>query len=89
MFSSNTSMKPRLSLEVVPAWGRHLTHYLTLVWMNIIIFSSNENLKAKVYEGDCLSNMDLKVVQDHAKSVRSRLDIIRRHGEGSKNYDDI
>ncbi len=53
------------------------------------------NLKAKVYEGDwkaknlkqlenkirtCLSNMDLKVVQDHAKTVRSRLDIKRRHG---------
>ncbi|RNA24474.1 arthropsin type [Brachionus plicatilis] len=54
-----------------------------------------ENLKAKVYESDwkaknlkqlenkirtCLRNMDPKVVQDHAKTVRSRLDIIRRHG---------
>ncbi|RNA39083.1 hypothetical protein BpHYR1_012780 [Brachionus plicatilis] len=28
----------------------------------------------------CLSNMDPKVVQYHAKTVRSRLDIIRRHG---------
>ncbi|RNA34094.1 hypothetical protein BpHYR1_009858 [Brachionus plicatilis] len=30
----------------------------------------------------CLSNMDLMVAQDHAKTVRSRLDIMRRHGEG-------
>ncbi|RNA05410.1 hypothetical protein BpHYR1_043728 [Brachionus plicatilis] len=52
-------------------------------------------LKAKVYKGDCkaknlnqlenkiptcLSNMDSKVVQDHAKTLRSRLDIIGRHG---------
>ncbi|RNA22474.1 glucosylceramidase 4 [Brachionus plicatilis] len=52
------------------------------------------NLKAKVYEGDwkainlkqlenkictCLSNMDPKVVQNDVKTVRSRLDIIRRH----------
>ncbi|RNA41873.1 hypothetical protein BpHYR1_020982 [Brachionus plicatilis] len=43
-------------------------------------------LKSKVLEDDlnkistCLSNMDPKVVQDHAKTVRSRRDIIRRHG---------
>ena len=53
------------------------------------------NLKAKVYEGDwkastldelkkriqqCLRKMDLKCVQKHAKSVKKRLDQIRRHG---------
>ncbi|RMZ99055.1 hypothetical protein BpHYR1_030473 [Brachionus plicatilis] len=51
------------------------------------------NLKAKVYEGDwkaennkqlenkirtCLSNKDPKVVQYHAKNVRSRPEIIHR-----------
>ncbi|RNA07558.1 glucosylceramidase 4 [Brachionus plicatilis] len=56
------------------------------------------NLKAKVYEGDwkaknlnelenktrtCLSNMDPNVVQDDTKTVRSKLDIMRLHGEGS------
>ncbi|RNA41570.1 hypothetical protein BpHYR1_032327 [Brachionus plicatilis] len=28
----------------------------------------------------CLSNMDPKVVQDHAKTICFRFDIMRRHG---------
>ncbi|RNA18376.1 hypothetical protein BpHYR1_005355, partial [Brachionus plicatilis] len=59
------------------------------------------NLKAKVYEGDwkaknlkqlenktrtCQSNMDPKVVQDHANTVRSSLDIIRHHGRVQLAY---
>ncbi|RNA27378.1 hypothetical protein BpHYR1_003530 [Brachionus plicatilis] len=53
-----------------------------------------------VYEGDwkaknlkqlenkirtCLSKMNPKVVQDHAKTVRSRFDIIHRHGVQNLN----